>query len=368
VSDFARRLVRWQRRHGRHDLPWQHPRDPYRIWLSEVMLQQTRVETVLPYFERFVGRYPDVSSLARAPASEVLRIWSGLGYYARARNLHAAARQIVRKHGGDFPRDLEQLEALPGIGRSTAGAIAAFAFGRRAAILDGNVKRVLARCFGVAGFPGKPAVARKLWSVADSLLPRRSIESYTQGLMDLGAMVCVRESPKCDACPVASQCVALREGSIERIPAPRPRKTLPRREARWLLLVRDGRVLLERRPAEGLWGGLWVFPELNGRDPRSAGRTLGCEVEDTRALPALEHGFTHFRLKVRPILCAVDGIVAIARHTGRRWIDIREAERGAVPVPVRTLLRDLLATSSPSARRGAIPGASLPRRSRAGAA
>jgi A/G-specific adenine glycosylase len=234
------------------------------------------------------------------------------------------------------------LESLPGIGRSTAGAIAAFAFGRRAAILDGNVKRVLARCFGIEGFPGTSAVTRKLWGLADSLLPERSVPNYTQGLMDLGAMVCLREKPKCKACPVASQCVALRDGRIEKIPAPRPRRALPQREVRWLLLLQNGRVLLERRPANGLWGGLWVFPELNGHDPHSAGRLLGCEIGDARALPALEHGFTHFRLRVRPVLCAVQNTPRGSRVRGRRWIDLREAERGAVPVPVRTLLRDLM--------------------------
>ena len=306
------------------------------------MLQQTRVETVLPYFERFVGRLPDVRTLAAAPVGEVLRLWSGLGYYARARNLHAAARQIVRRHAGSFPRTVEELERLPGIGRSTAGAIAAFAFGARSAILDGNVKRVLARCFGIGGFPGTPAVTRKLWSLADSLVPERSIERYTQGLMDLGAMVCLREKPKCSACPLAPQCVALRDGRIDKIPVPRPRRKMPHRQVRWLLLVQNGRVLLERRPAEGLWGGLWVFPELNGRDPHSAGRLLGCRIGDTRTLPALEHGFTHFRLTVRPVLCAVENVSTALRPRGRRWIDIRRAERGAVPVPVRTLLRNLM--------------------------
>lgn len=347
MRDFARKLVRWQRLHGRHDLPWQRTRDPYPIWLSEVMLQQTRVETVLPYFARFLERFPGVAELAEASVGEVLRLWSGLGYYARARNLHAAARQVMHVHGGAFPRGAAALEALPGLGRSSAAAIAVFAFGARRAILEGNARRVLARCFGVDGFPGEPQVARKLWSLADSLLPGRSIRSYTQGLMDLGATVCLRSNPRCDQCPVAAQCVALREDRVDEIPTPRPRKELPRREERWLLLVQNGRVLLERRPANGLWGGLWVFPQLRRRDPRSAGRLLGCDVEKTRALPALDHGFTHFRLKVRPLLCAVVGrIPGRARQTGRRWVGIRQAERGPVPVPVRTLLRNLIAKKS----------------------
>ena len=341
MRDFARRLVGWQRLHRRHDLPWQRSRDPYPIWLSEVMLQQTRVETVLPYFERFLTRFPDVRHLAQAPMGEVLRLWSGLGYYARARNLHRAAKAVVER--GGFPRSQDALAELPGIGRSTAAAIAAFAFGARAAILDGNVRRVLARCFGVAGFPGQPAVTRVLWSLAESELPKRAIRGYTQGLMDLGATVCLRTKPRCDACPLALQCVALRDERVNEIPAPRPRRKLPRREVRWLLLVQRGRVLLERRPANGLWGGLWVFPQLEGRDARSAGRSLGCEVESTRSLPVLEHGFTHFQLRVRPLLCTVRRVPSTVRRPDRRWIDLRQAECGAVPVPVRTLLRDLMA-------------------------
>jgi A/G-specific adenine glycosylase len=343
VRDFARRLIRWQRLHGRHDLPWQRTRDPYPIWLSEVMLQQTRVETVLPYFERFLSRFPDVRALARAPLGEVLRLWSGLGYYARARNLRAAAGRIVRFRAGRFPRSAAALEALPGLGRSSAAAIAVFAFGARRAILDGNARRVLARCFGVAGFPGDPAVTRALWSLAEAELPERSIRGYTQGLMDLGATVCLRANPRCDACPLASRCVALREQRVNEIPAPRPRKQLPQREVRWLLLVQRGRVLLERRPANGLWGGLWVFPQLEGRDARSAGRSFGCVVGSAHALPALEHGFTHFQLTVRPLLCDVRRTPSAVQRPDRRWVDIRQAERGAVPVLVRTLLRGLIA-------------------------
>ncbi|MGH8674726.1 MAG: A/G-specific adenine glycosylase [Burkholderiales bacterium] len=341
MPDFARKLIRWQRLQGRHDLPWQPLRDPYRIWLSEVMLQQTRVETVLPYFKRFLARFPDVRALAASPVGEVLRLWSGLGYYARARNLHAAARRIVRLHGGRFPRDAGALEQLPGLGRSSAAAIAVFAFGARRAILDGNARRVLARCFGIAGFPGQSAVTRELWSLADSLLPERSMRGYTQGLMDLGATVCLRAKPRCSACPVAAQCVALREQRVDEIPAARPRKKLPQREVRWLLLVQRGQVLLERRPAHGLWGGLWVFPQLDGRDARSAVRALGCEVERIRSLPVLEHGFTHFRLKVQPLLCTVARTRQERRQSGRRWADIGQAARDAVPVPVRKLLRDL---------------------------
>ena len=322
MSDFARKVVRWQRLHGRHDLPWQ-VRDPYRVWLSEVMLQQTRVETVLPYFERFLGRFPDVGALARAPQGEVLRLWSGLGYYARARNLHAAARQVVRLHAGIFPRAVEALEELPGVGRSTAGAIAALAFGCRAAILDGNVKRVLARSFGVEGKPEQ-------WALAEKLLPGRGIRAYTQGLMDLGATICKRDNPLCEGCPVADGCVARRENRIDELPAPRKAKPIPVRTCSWLVLRHEGRVLLERRPTSGLWGGLWTFPESR--------RSLGCEIGRVRRGVRFDHVFTHFRLRVQPLYCEVRRVTPHAGEPGRKWFDIKAAASAAVPAPVRTLL------------------------------
>ena len=341
MHSFARSIVCWQPRHGRHGLPWQGQRDPYRVWLSEVMLQQTQVEAVSGYYARFIAHFPDVRALARASQHDVLRLWSGLGYYARARNLHAAARRVVDGCGGRFPRSPESLAVLPGVGRSTAAAIAVFAFGRKAAILDGNVKRVLARCFGVDGDPGTAAVQRALWALAERLVPARSVRIYTQGLMDLGAMICRRARPLCDACPVAAQCVARRDGRIAQLPAPRPRKPIPLRSARWLVAVHEGRVLLERRPPSGLWGGLWTFPEPQGRDARSFGRSIGCEIATLRRLPPLEHGFTHFRLRVQPLLCEVRRSTPRAEQAGRLWLDIADAARGAVPVPVRVLLQQL---------------------------
>lgn len=308
------------------------------------MLQQTRVDAVIPYYERFLRRFPDVQALARASEDEVLRLWSGLGYYARARNLHAAARRIVRVHAGRFPRAPRALAELPGIGRSTAAAIAVFAFGGHAAILEGNVRRVLARCFGIEGFSGEPAVARELWSLAETLLPERSIRGYTQGLMDLGATVCLRTRPRCGICPFAAQCVATRAGRVDEIPAPRPRRTLPIRDARWLLLLHRGRVLLERRPSSGLWGGLWTFPELTTGGARSAGRALGCEIDSVRRLPLLEHGFTHYRLRVMPLLCSVRAVAPEVRQPGRLWLDVAAAAQGAVPVPVRKLLQQAAVT------------------------
>ena len=312
--NFARKLIRWQRRHGRHGLPWQGTRDPYRIWLSEVMLQQTQVATVIPYYQRFVETYPTVAALAAASEEDVLRLWAGLGYYSRGRNLHKAARQIA---ASGFPSDLEE---LPGVGRSTAAAIAAFAFGRRAAILDGNVKRVLARCFATND-------KDRLWIRAESLLPRKDVETYTQALMDLGATVCTRRKPQCGACPVQEDCISRKKGWADRFPAPRERKALPLKETTWWVLVKGGRVLMEKRPSPGVWGGLLAFPEV-----KQPGWT------EVKKLAVVEHGFTHFRLRATPVLCTVRGV-----RTGeaQRWIDIEKAIHAPVPAPVKTLLGKL---------------------------
>jgi len=324
VSAFATKVVRWQARHGRHDLPWQRTRDPHRIWLSEVMLQQTQVTTVIPYYRKFLARFPNVKSLAKATLDDVLTLWSGLGYYTRARNLHAAARAVVERHGGRFPRTREDLESLPGLGRSTAAAIAVFAFGAREAILDGNVKRVLARHFAVRGFPGEPRVAKRLWAIAEAELPARSIESYTQGLMDLGAEVCARKRPACADCPVQKTCKAFALGKPEAYPQPRPRKVRPVRKTSMLLLLREGEVLLEKRPPAGIWGGLWCLPE---RDD-AAGKKL----------PVLRHEFTHFTLDITPILRSVGTAPLDAAEPGQIWLSVEEAIGAAVPAPVRKLL------------------------------
>jgi A/G-specific adenine glycosylase len=335
VPEFARELVLWQRRHGRHGLPWQGTRDPYRIWLSEVMLQQTQVAAVVPYYERFLRRFPTIDLLASASEDEVLRLWSGLGYYARGRNLHAAAKAVVAR--GSFPRKLEEIEALPGIGKSTAAAIAAFAFGERAAILDGNVKRVLARFFCIEGWPGDKAVETALWVRANRLLPEREIESYTQGLMDLGATVCTRSAPRCDACPIHISCKARKANRIAEIPAPRPRKALPQKAVTWLVLRHGNEILLEKRPAPGIWGGLWSFPEAPAKNVGGyCSANLGCEVLTKEKLEALEHGFTHFRLRIRPLLCDVRR--KDFQPPERLWLDVDEACGAAVPAPVRTLL------------------------------
>ena len=317
--DFAQKLIDWQRRHGRHDLPWQGTRDPYRIWLSEVMLQQTQVAAVVPYYERFLKRFPDVASLAHADENEVLELWSGLGYYARARNLRKAAIEIAER---GFPRSALAISELPGVGRSTAAAIAAFAFGERAAILDGNVKRVLARSFGVEG-------EKALWGLAERLLPERNVQTYTQALMDLGATVCTRMNPACTGCPLADVCVARSTNRQHALPAPRARKVLPVKTATWWVLVKEARVLMARRPSAGLWGGLLVFPER---------RATGWKIASRETLPLIEHGFTHFRLRVTPVLC--QALKAIPRP-GEQWFDLERAARGATPTPVKKLLQQL---------------------------
>jgi len=328
--------VEWQGQHGRKGLPWQASTDPYRVWLSEVMLQQTQVGAVIPYYERFLKRFPSVGALAAASEDEVLQLWSGLGYYARGRNLHAAAKIIAEK---GFPRTSAQIADLPGVGRSTAAAIAAFAFGERAAILDGNVKRVLARHAGVAGYPGDKKVEAKLWEVAESRLPKESIEIYTQALMDLGATVCTKGKPRCDACPVRRTCIALKKGLTAKLPAPRPKKEVPSKRTTWLVLRHQGQVLLERRPSPGIWGGLWSFPETNGRDVAQDCRNLGFDVGAIRELDAIEHGFTHFRLTIHPVLCDVKRPAARAEAPGRLWLEPADAGEAATPAPVKKLLQ-----------------------------
>ena len=340
---FAGQIVRWQKRHGRHGLPWQHVRGAYRIWLAEIMLQQTQVATVIPYYQRFLKRFPTLKSLAAAPLDDVLAQWSGLGYYSRARNLHHAARRIVSEYRGRFPHDFEAVLALPGIGRSTAAAICAFAFGERRAILDGNVKRVFARCFGVTGWPGAPRVEAKLWALAEALLPRHDIAAYTQGLMDLGATICTRSKPRCDACPLRGRCIARRENRIAQLPAPRPRAALPRKRAQMLVLLHGGAVLLEKRAPSGIWGGLWSLPEARPEDDIVAlcRRRYGAEIAPPAPLPIIAHGFTHFHLDIEPARCAVTRLVPAAAEPGTLWLPIADALGAAIPAPVRRILSAL---------------------------
>jgi len=347
TESFAIRIIAWQRTAGRHDLPWQRTRDAYRIWLSEVMLQQTQVATVIPYYERFLARFPGVAALAAAPLEAVMESWAGLGYYSRARNLHRCARAVVERHGGAFPASAPELAGLPGIGRSTAAAIAAFAHGERAAILDGNVKRVLARHFGIEGFPGSAAVTRALWSVAERELPPADIERYTQGLMDLGATVCLRTRPACAACPVQATCVAAREGRTASLPARRAPRARPERRVTLALILDDeDRVLLERRADAGVWGGLLTAPEfdaaLDGAPLQQAiAQRYGLAVAAPRPLATLRHDFTHYRLWIEPRLLRLTGAVALSDAPAQVWLAPQQAEQAALPAPLRRLLAAL---------------------------
>lgn len=342
---FAERLIAWQRRHGRHDLPWQNTRDPYRIWLSEIMLQQTQVSTVIPYYAKFLARFPDVGALAAAPIDDVMALWAGLGYYSRARNLHRCAQAVVERHGGAFPASADALAELPGIGRSTAAAIASFAFGARATILDGNVKRVLARVFGIEGFPGEKRVENAMWALAETLLPIQAtdadVSAYTQGLMDLGATLCVRGKPECARCPFAGDCVAHATGRQRELPGARPKKAVPTRRT-WMLVLRDGAsVLLERRPPSGIWGGLWSLPEAADEAAlASRARQWGATAEPERLAP-LTHTFTHFKLDIEPRIVEFGGgalAACEARDEETAWVPLGEIEAYGVPAPVRKLL------------------------------
>ncbi|RQR77945.1 A/G-specific adenine glycosylase [Burkholderia sp. Bp9012] len=341
---FATRLIAWQRVHGRHDLPWQNTRDPYWIWLSEIMLQQTQVSTVVPYYTRFLERFPDVAALAAAPSDDVMALWAGLGYYSRARNLHRCAQVVVNEHGGVFPSTPEALAELPGIGRSTAAAIASFAYGARATILDGNVKRVLARVFGVEGFPGEKRVENDMWALAESLLPDAAnaadVSAYTQGLMDLGATLCVRGKPDCARCPFAGDCVAQSTGRQRELPAARPKKAVPTRKT-WMLVLRDGdAVLLERRPPAGIWGGLWCLPQADG-DVALAELARGFGGGGPVPLAPFTHTFTHFRLEIEPRLSDVANGGRPRTHVQdaeTAWVPLAGLDAYGVPAPVRKLL------------------------------
>jgi A/G-specific adenine glycosylase len=336
---FARRVIDWQRRHGRHDLPWQGTRDPYRVWLSEVMLQQTQVGTVLGYYEGFLARFPDVATLAAAPLQDVLALWSGLGYYSRARNLHRCAQEVVARHGGRFPADSATLQTLPGIGRSTAAAIAAFCFGERAAILDGNVKRVLARALGFEGDLGERRQELALWVRAEALLPERGIEPYTQGLMDLGAQVCTRSRPACAACPLAALCVARAQGRPEAYPVRTRRTRRGARRSTLLWLTHGDAVWLQQRPERGVWAGLWSLPEWDGPPTPQ-----GWPGEGTLLEPFV-HVLTHLDWELQPLRWRLPETLAAAERDPLthalgpgRWWSTAQALALGLPAPVRRML------------------------------
>jgi len=341
---LAARVIAWQQTHGRHGLPWQNTRDPYRVWLSEIMLQQTQVTTVLDYYPRFLQRFPDVGVLAAAPLDDVLALWSGLGYYSRARNLHRCAQAVMHDHGGEFPRSAALLAELPGIGRSTAAAIAAFCFGERVAILDGNVKRVLTR---VLGFDADLAVAaneRALWERATALLPERGIERYTQGLMDLGATLCTTRAPRCDDCPLAAACVARRQGRPERYPV--KTKTLKRgarRNAMLWLTDAQQRLWLTQREPQGVWAGLWTLPLFDSLE--HVHELVSTWPGRGEPLPPIDHALTHFDWRLEPWQHALGARLSAAkRHkieaalSPGTWFARDDALALGLPAPVRKLL------------------------------
>jgi A/G-specific adenine glycosylase len=344
--DFSDAVLRWYDRHGRKDLPWQRDRSPYRVWVSEIMLQQTQVATVIPYFERFMARFPDCVTLADAEPDAVLHLWSGLGYYARARNLHQAARAVRDEYNGVFPTGFEAVLALPGIGRSTAGAILAQACGQRHAILDGNVKRVLARYHAVAGWPGEAAVLNRLWEYAERYTPEARVADYTQAMMDLGATLCARARPRCGECPLAPACAAHVAGNERDYPGSKPRRAL-RVRATHMLLVRNGagEVLLQQRPSSGIWGGLWSFPEVASADDVSdwCARALGRRASRLQAWPALRHTFSHFHLDITPWLVELGDNRAAAVMEGPPtvWYNTRTSEPRGLAAPVIRLLEQL---------------------------
>lgn len=335
---FSERLLTWWDKHGRKDLPWQRPRTTYRVWVAEIMLQQTQVKTVIPYYKRFIEKFPDLQSLAAAGTDDVLALWSGLGYYARARNLHKAARLCVEDFGGLVPESPQALETLPGIGQSTANAIFSQAYDQPAVVLDGNVKRVLCRHDAIAGWPGKSSVHKELWGAAEYLLPESRGADYTQAIMDLGATLCTRSKPACDDCPVNSDCTARLKNRVEEFPAPRPGIKVTEKSFHMLILQdRDGRILLERRPPTGIWGGLWSLPADD--NDQAVKQRLGVDSADLNPLPSLQHQLTHMRMTILPLFAEVTRIPkGVECGAEQGWFGHKEWSALGLPKPVRQLL------------------------------
>ncbi len=350
---FSAAVIGWQQSHGRHALPWQNTRDAYRVWLSEIMLQQTQVTAVIPYYQKFLNSFPDVETLANASSEQVMSHWSGLGYYTRARNLHQCARRVVAEYGGKFPSDPLLLADLPGIGRSTAAAISAFSYGTRAAILDGNVKRVFARVFGVDGYPGSKPVEDQLWQRAVDLLPLDGIERYTQGLMDLGATLCTRSRPDCARCPLADRCVALATDRVDLLPVRKPKKAVPQRQTAMLVVIDQGQVLLEQRPDSGIWGGLLSLPEVQALVPadlndendstvfrqqlEQALAPFGVPVSCARLTP-FAHVFTHFKLQISPYEVRLSRRFERIGQDSHVWYPVTALADAPLPAPIKKLL------------------------------
>jgi A/G-specific adenine glycosylase len=343
MTTFADLIIHWHHQHGRHDLPWQQQPTPYRVWLSEIMLQQTQVATVIPYYQRFLQRFPTVSELATADLDQVLHLWTGLGYYARARNLHRAAQLIVEQHGAEFPRSVEALQQLPGIGRSTAGAIAALSMQIRAPILDGNVKRVLSRYLAIDGWPEQAQVKQQLWQSAEQLTPAQGVADYTQAIMDLGATVCTRSNPLCPSCPLQADCKALRQDDIHRYPGKKPKKTLPIKAITLFILQNEaGEVLLEKRPATGIWGSLYSLPE--GKPDAEAPQMNQVQLSSQPAirLQPLRHTFSHYHLDIQPVLLQASPVTSAVADSDRLlWYPLDHSMEVGLAAPVKKLLSAL---------------------------
>lgn len=341
MPSFPDKVLAWYEQSGRRDLPWQVDPSPYRVWISEIMLQQTQVATVVPYYRRFMASFPDVHALAAAQVDDVLHHWSGLGYYARARNLHRAAQQVTGEFDGELPTAVDKLMALPGIGRSTAGAILALSQNRRHPILDGNVKRVLARYYAVDGWPGMASVSRQLWQFADVNTPDERVAEYTQAMMDLGATVCTRTKPRCERCPLVDDCVAHAAGTQSDYPGRKPKKDKPRRSTRMILVRRNDSVYLERRPPSGIWGGLYSFPELGSSEDAGdwCERVLRSRPQRVELLDTLQHNFTHFDLEIQPIEVTVDSAPErVAEGDDCIWYDPASPQPVGICAPVKSLL------------------------------
>ncbi len=350
-AGFSALVIDWQQLHGRHSLPWQQSRDPYRVWLSEIMLQQTQVAAVIPYYQRFLSSFPDVFSLAQASNEQVMAHWSGLGYYTRARNLHACAQRVVQEYDGEFPSQPELLAQLPGIGRSTAAAIAAFSYGECAAILDGNVKRVFTRVFGIDGVPASKVIEDDLWLRAEALMPPAGepgkIQAYTQGLMDLGATLCTRSKPRCDDCPLKLRCVALADNRVTELPTKKPKKTIPAKKVMMLLILDREQVLLEKRPPSGIWGGLYSLPELAYADDlqvatvQTALQPFG-ELDSMQQLKAVDHVFSHFRLEITPLECRLKQRSRAVSEDTHIWYPLAQIGQAPLPAPIKKMLSRML--------------------------
>ena len=341
-TNFVIPLINWQQEYGRHNLPWQKTHDPYKIWISEIMLQQTQVKSVIPYYENFINRFPDIPSLARARENSVLSLWSGLGYYSRARSLHKASREIRNKYNGKFPSSFEKIFSLPGIGRTTAAAISVFAYAQPYPILDGNVKRVFARFFGIKRILAEKKITNELWQRAQRLLPDSQIQSYTQGLMDLGATLCTPRKPACSSCPLKSHCYAFQNENPENFPARKNSRPLPVRESYFLLFWTGQRLFFEKRPGRGIWGGLWSFPEAKHKNiiPELSLGQIGVKIQRLQPLRTFRHSFTHFHLKIKPLLIHCTNGIKQKAGLGR-WVSLQKAEKLGLPTPVKKLVQQI---------------------------